>query len=326
MPRATLYTDVQWRDLLRFAPPTPNESNPGFSAYGVTGAPLVQLGLVEEPKLRVHSSSRRGLRLRVSSSEQLHFVRELEEQLVQTVARSAPQWFGKDLSIAHVRDMFEPSTIADPRGRTTLMLRTEDDTRVFVHERGTARDGTSAAALRPGTACCVIFGITGLFFEEKRWGANMSVSAVLAFEDEDDSSDDESEASAETEVRRRFELGGLGGRGGGNRRAHRGELRSNEHVFRELRDEALEQEASASSWCSRRPFGQPLDAPRSTARWARDDGGSRTSGARSSRASGSRSERSVRNNADLVSDAAADQSDFELDLSDDDEEVDEGGV
>ena len=45
MPRAVLYTDVEWNRLLDFERPQPNERNPGFSAHNAARA-LVQLSLI----------------------------------------------------------------------------------------------------------------------------------------------------------------------------------------------------------------------------------------------------------------------------------------
>ena len=211
--------------------------------------------------------------------------------------------------------MFQPNTL---RGRSTsVMLRRDDATRVFVHEDGASRTG-SAAALRPGTPCCAIFGVKGLWIEEERWGAHLAVSDILLFpgleEEEDDEEGSESEASAETEVRRRFQLGGAGARR--RSRPRRTELTSDDAFFRELRDDALDDdEQENASWSSRMPFGQPRDR-----RPARR--GSSAGGSQSSRGSPPPYEHAA--GSDLRSDAAADQSDvddFELDLSEGEEGV-----
>ena len=341
MPRAILYTDIEWDRLLDFERPHPNERNPGFSAHNAA-RDLVQIGLVEEPKMKVHSCGSGGVRLRVGCMDQVHFFRELEEQLVLAMARSAKTWFGKELPLAHVRDMYQPNTLS---GRfTSVLLRRDEATRVFVHEDGASRTG-STASLRAGTACCVIVGVKGLWIEEERWGAHLAVSDVLLFPGVEEDSDSDSEASAETEVRRRFQLGGGGGDARRRSRPRRKELTSDDTFFRELRDEALDDEENAS-WSSRMPFGTPRDrrpARRSAARGSssrsgsgsgRRSGGSEGSASRASSASDadrrgkSRSGGERRSHvgappdddaSDLPSDAAADRSDldddFELDLS-----------
>ena len=147
--------------------------------------------------------------------------------------------------------MFTSGMLRDRRGRSSVMMRASDSTRVFEHADGASREG-SLASLQPNVACCVVFRVDGLWIEEERWGASLVATDILVFphdvRDSDDEGSDSEASDIETEVRRRFFQRGR-------------QLTSDDALFRELREEALEEEET-SSWHSRMPFGQKREPRR----------------------------------------------------------------
>lgn len=261
-----IYTEVNLETLVDFDAPEPNEDHPGMSAHNRCRR-SVQLGLVEA-RLRLHARRGHGVRFRLNDAAD--FVRALEERFVAEMARSTESWFGKRLHPDDVRAMFKSSMLRDRRGRSSVMMRASDSTRVFEHAARETRQG-SLASLRPDVACCVKFRVDGLWIEEERWGASLVATDILVFpsdvrDSDEEGSDSEEDSDIETEVRRRFQMQQRGR-----------QLTSDDALFRELREEALEEEET-SSWHSRMPFGRKRETRRDQAILPAVDGGSREGG------------------------------------------------
>ena len=263
-----IYTEANLETLVDFDTPEPNEDHPGMSAHNRCRR-SVQLGLVEA-RLRLHARRGHGVRFRLNDAAD--FVRALEERFVAAMARCTESWFGKRLRLDDVRAMFKSSMLQDRRGRSSVMMRASDSTRIFEHAARETRQG-SLASLRPDVACCVKFRVDGLWIEEERWGASLVATDILVFpndvrDSDEEGSDSEEDSDIETEVRRRFQMQQRGR-----------QLTSDDALFRELREETLEEEET-SSWHSRMPFGRKRETRRDQSILPAVGGGSREGSSR----------------------------------------------
>lgn len=167
----------------------PDHSGPGLTSVGLslaasdTTPPCVRLEKcrspygIDEP---MEEGGSRWLKLRVTSDALLQWFDQLEKKNVSMVADNSESFFRRQLSEDYLREMMYRRPVCDNFGDSTLRLRVESTTRVFLIRGSMSRLGT-VSDVQIGCTVLPIVTISKLWFSHQIFGVSVVATDLLVW-------------------------------------------------------------------------------------------------------------------------------------------------
>ena len=249
MTSVVLFSDADFDRFLSFESPSKNASGPEYSCFSRNPGARLQCARVEDarkPRVRRLLGGRdgaRGVLLELRTDEQREWFQELQAQIVCAMAAKCEEWFGRSLPIEDVRAMLKPflTSVDDGRG-VAAQLRVSKDARLFLNAAAKSPERMEWDELAPGMPCIPMVKVEGLWVSQENFGAVLSVTDLMAFEEEGKEEEEAEEAEEADDLSRAPFV-----------RPASEDLRNDEAMWEQVREAPLDDDDA--SFHTRNPFG-----------------------------------------------------------------------